>query len=527
MFIRIRNRAEEVDRLYLEKLGLSTSRDNDDAIGQFGSGSKYAPIFALRNGWRWISCGQDSRGPYQMEYVSKDVYGVDSIFFDYGNGDMKESSYTTHAGVLTWEQPFQIFREAFANCLDGGYDSDIAISLVDDIEWEPGFFDVYMTAADELVEIVSNMDRYFSVDRVPVWENFDGTIKVYEPLEFGETRIYSKGVLVGTYDESSTFDYEFSKLELNEERTIKNEYDLHTAIQNIFNVSSYEIARRYVDDMLLERFEFSGPSYQYYSGCQALKEAFTDKFGEKAIPITQDGISIKPTLDFKGYLGVVVNNSNIVKTLNNSDIKSIKDALGDGWEFNILDDYSDHWRQNLGKAREILEARGRDLVDFEVFSPTPMQESTLGIALMNENRALISTRSLESVSDALATMLHEQDHLDTDLHDDDPGFRHHADKQIAAMMIADHKVELGIQYIETPGVGFDMFKIIIPSAEINELSWGIHDCGDFSMLVVGGRRFMINQSHVGSAGNVEVEDGKHFSISLHHQGNPITIREVG
>lgn len=48
---------EIVSRLALEKLGLSTKRNDAETIGQFGSGIKFAPIAALRNGWEWWFTG--------------------------------------------------------------------------------------------------------------------------------------------------------------------------------------------------------------------------------------------------------------------------------------------------------------------------------------------------------------------------------------------------------------------------------------------------------------------------------------
>ena len=57
----------KVSRLALEKLGLSTKRNDSETIGQFGSGIKFAPIAALRNGWEWWFTGRDDRGEYFLD----------------------------------------------------------------------------------------------------------------------------------------------------------------------------------------------------------------------------------------------------------------------------------------------------------------------------------------------------------------------------------------------------------------------------------------------------------------------------
>ena len=46
-YVRFRNRADSVPRIRLEKMGISSKRDDDNTIGQFGSGAKLAPIAAL------------------------------------------------------------------------------------------------------------------------------------------------------------------------------------------------------------------------------------------------------------------------------------------------------------------------------------------------------------------------------------------------------------------------------------------------------------------------------------------------
>ncbi|CAB4188892.1 hypothetical protein UFOVP1172_158, partial [uncultured Caudovirales phage] len=68
-YIKIANESGFVSRIALEKLGLSTKRNDPDTIGQFGSGIKYAPIAALRMGLDWAFTGEDEKGPYTLKYV--------------------------------------------------------------------------------------------------------------------------------------------------------------------------------------------------------------------------------------------------------------------------------------------------------------------------------------------------------------------------------------------------------------------------------------------------------------------------
>ena len=247
-YIKLTNEADLVPRIHLELLGVSTKRDNDDTIGQFGSGTKFAPIYALRQGWEWINVGWDRHGGYAMSYNIADNEGIDVVQFQYqdsaGRITTKDSSYSMGAGELGWDHPFQIFREAFANALDAHYEfgASYDIDLVDEIGPPvDGEFSVYLTATEELIEVVDNFDKFFSLDRKPIFEDSKGN-KIYEKLKNKEgPRVYHKGVLVygPELDGSGTqsiFDYDLKRVELNEERRLK---DISTnemyAIARIFN----------------------------------------------------------------------------------------------------------------------------------------------------------------------------------------------------------------------------------------------------------------------------------------------------
>src|SRR6056300_1314595 len=175
-YIRIRNVSGHdkmiVPRIALEKLGLSTKRDDAETIGRFGSGIKYAPIAALRKGWEWWFVGSDAKGPYHMQYIVEEEDGVDCVWYQYGDGDVKPSSFTLGAGELSWTDPFQIIREPIANAMDGvkTYGGDWSLDIVDEVgESNLYTFDVYITASPELMNIVDNIDAYFSFNKKKIF----------------------------------------------------------------------------------------------------------------------------------------------------------------------------------------------------------------------------------------------------------------------------------------------------------------------------------------------------------------------
>ena len=114
---------------------------------------------------------------------AEDIEVVQFVYKDEdGTVTRKDSSYSTGAGELGWDTTFQIFREAFANALDAHYEfgASYNIELVDSVDPPvEGKFSVYLTAVDELVEVVDNFDKFFSLGRKPIFEDKKGN-KIYE-----------------------------------------------------------------------------------------------------------------------------------------------------------------------------------------------------------------------------------------------------------------------------------------------------------------------------------------------------------
>ena len=234
-YIKISNQSENVSRIALEKLGLSTKRNDPDTIGQFGSGIKYAPIAALRMGLDWIFTGQDDKGQYILKYKVEKEDGVDCIVYDYGDYK-KSSSFTVDAGVLSWEDEFQVYREAIANAMDEAKTSGTTWSreIVDakDVKSNLNEFSVYITASPNMMEIYNDHDKYFLENRTPLFENKSGHHKVafYKPIN-RNVHVYHKQVMVyENEDYTSMFDYEIQNLKLNEMRTVADEWSMNYRI---------------------------------------------------------------------------------------------------------------------------------------------------------------------------------------------------------------------------------------------------------------------------------------------------------
>ena len=490
-YIKLTNDADIVPRLHLELLGVSTKRDNDDTIGQFGSGTKFAPIYALRQGWEWINVGNDRHGGYVMSYKIADNEGIDVVQFQYqdsaGRITTKDSSYSMGAGELGWDHPFQIFREAFANALDAHYEfgASYNIELVDSIDPpEEGKFSVYLTAVGDLIDVVDNFDKFFSLGRKPIFEDDKGN-KIYEKLNPKEgPRLYHKGVLVygpelDGSDTPSIFDYDLTRVALNEERRLKdistnemyaiarifadNENHLPGAmvpvIESIVDRDAYNTlssARGYWEwnfqyawgggfyDEDYETLGF-GVEFHDYVMKHLLPSLKTDRdrvaflaeenlnfdeldltFQEKNVYPIQVSAGMYNLLSNTGaheHMDVVVMGEEFdtpFTTLSGDDLKLFTFALG------IVVDYDTDILDY--KVRIMKESRRNRHIDGKALNiSNPDKETIICV-----NQRLVDERKIERI---VSTLVHELDHCVTGAADGSRAFREAGDKRIGKLLL--------------------------------------------------------------------------------------------
>ena len=291
MYIKVWNKSNGVNRLHLQYLGLSTKRDDDSTIGQFGSGIKYAPILALRKYIDLVIVGKDDDGQYELRYDTVEIKGIEVIHYDYGTYKVP-SSFTVDAGKLSWENEFQIYREVVSNAKDSvEFREDWGIDFVSKIEFVDGQFAVFIEATPEMKEIAKKHDYYYC-DNANVLHTHNNDIDVLENI-YGNTVVYSKTVLVHEDEEKSFFHYNVKSARLNEERKLTSyyslQYDLGKAITSISNqdvineVFSNIIGVNPIDESSLEFWSFPFTIFEYGKANKAWREVFVDKYGDKAV----------------------------------------------------------------------------------------------------------------------------------------------------------------------------------------------------------------------------------------------------
>lgn len=470
LYIKVTNKAQEVNRLKLEKLGFSTKRNDDSTIGQFGSGIKFAPISAIRRGIDFVFTGNDSRGSYVLKYVIKDEEGIPSVFYKYQDYE-KASSFTADAGNISWENDFQIYREVVANAIDEAKlsDTDWTIDIVDVENIEPvdGEFSVYLSATESLLEIHENFDKYFSINREPIYRS--GSKKLYESID-GSLRVYCKGMLVysdekriekfGGKELKSFFDYEFDNLNLNEERTVLSEFQLNTEIIDTISLLDDRSLISEIMEVMLsskekieEYYELTSMnSFLYdrniYHGEEWLN-VFEDKY-PKSIVVDKDHRSFNmiTTIKSRGYSPISINSDNVYKFLTTSGIPNFKTIFGEAFVYEYSMDFSDCMRM-----LEAIEIITHVYPEFSEVIPsigvyTDDDQDTLGITVPskdddgNDIKLILIEKDHAQTSDIqsiIGTIIHEWDHFKTSIGDGDIEgrlFRSLADQRIGDLVFS-------------------------------------------------------------------------------------------
>ena len=489
-YIKITNEADSVPRLFLELLGVSTKRDNDNLIGQFGSGTKFAPIHALRKGWEWISTGYDSLGGYTMSYCVDDDNedGIEVVQFVYedldGNITKKDSSYSMGAGELGWSHPFQIFREAFANALDAHYENGSEYSLdITNRVFEPveGEFSVYLTADETMLDIVENFDKYFSLNREDVvFEDVNGN-KAFHKLEDeeeGAVRIYHKGVLVYGPEINtgvsyySLFDYDLRTVELNEERTLKN-----VSSNEIYNIAwmigknqEYETGCNEFAAHILKNMRYRDDCWEWRAShawqmpswldeidvkdISAFGKVFSEMAEERYCDQVHPMIAyakwdsagydeVELRLKERGYrvLGVSQAMYNLLGTTGAED-KIDKNILGEEFDTEFIE-LGVEDKRFFDLAHSTLLSYDMNIINYPIkfMKTTDRNEHVMGKAapgkngepdLILINECVIKARNIKTL---LATLVHEMDHFLTQKEDNTREFRDAADDRLGDLLL--------------------------------------------------------------------------------------------
>lgn len=223
-----------IDPLAFELIGASTKRDDEQTIGFFGSGLKYAIAGLLRRGIDF----QVWRGEELLEITTQEVTMRGKTFQRiYFNG--VPSSLTTDMGPR-WEK-WMLIRELYANSIDEGGEMAVSAEFGEFIK--EGRTTIVFPDVDQLKEVINDQDVLFCRGREIEYE--DDRIRIYE--EVGDGGYYVKGILVSRKQPGFGYMLKAKPYVLNEERQVADGFGANWQTVNaIFGITDKRMVKRLV-----------------------------------------------------------------------------------------------------------------------------------------------------------------------------------------------------------------------------------------------------------------------------------------
>jgi len=217
-YIKITNTGE-IDPIGLRLMGAS-SKDGENKIGFFGTGTKYSIAYALRNniGLRVFS------GEREIEIKTHEVSFRGETFNEISI-DGVLTSLTTRTGPQ-WEA-WYVLREFLCNAIDEG-EHDYTLSSVCD--GEAGKTSVYIELTESMQEVYDAFDEYFCFDRDPV--QVIGEDKILSATH-GHPSVFRRGIRIWKGDKPEPiFYYDLKDMGINEMRCASSLFDVQWNVMN-------------------------------------------------------------------------------------------------------------------------------------------------------------------------------------------------------------------------------------------------------------------------------------------------------
>lgn len=264
-------------------IGVSV-KNNENAIGFFGSGMKYAIAIILRNGGsiKVTTLDEGEVVDYVFTSETRTIKGVD---FDFIHCNGNSSGLTTRMGI-NW-LPWMAYRELRCNCTDE--------------------FGVVSDTLDESFDTIIEVDcpeiykAHFDADRHFVSGTLIGESSNVEIYDRPSQHVYYQGVAVYDLGKPSKYSYNIrTPIDLTEDRTAKYEYQIRWAITRCMQLAEYE---SFIDDVLEQddSFEASiGFDHEWPQSEKFIEQAIKKQASDKGVPDSVCKI-IQAHIDRNGY----------------------------------------------------------------------------------------------------------------------------------------------------------------------------------------------------------------------------------
>jgi hypothetical protein len=228
-----------IDPLGIVLMGASPKRGDNTKIGEFGTGNKYSTATMLAHGIPFRIFSGMSEIHVKTKPIVFEGKTFDKIYLE-KDGEVIDTTLTAQMGPQ-WK-PWYAIREVYCNAIDAG--GHQVIPMTENVQPSEGVTRFYIGITEEVEPVIANWNKYFSADRLDIFEELPG-LKLHYRLDKG-LRIYRKGVLVHEDDQiDGLFDYDLENAEINEMRILTSMYSTKWEIEKIIDRhASVDLIRR-------------------------------------------------------------------------------------------------------------------------------------------------------------------------------------------------------------------------------------------------------------------------------------------
>lgn len=424
----------EIELGAFELIGASTKRNQQGKIGFFGSGLKYSIAYMMRAniGFRIFSGERELTFTSSREVLRNQDFERICI-----NGN--PTSYTTTMGP-TWKEAWFIIREIYCNALDET--NCQMVKHTDNINAIEGKTRIYIELNPELDKMINQWDAYFSLDREPLFTDniYTSSLGSEEIIPSGsyyarqntnvlrktEGVVYRKGVRVYV-NAGLLYDYDFSWVNINEDRTVKNTYPLAYAFADLMGRFSDE---NYVTSILRTGAEET-PCREYRdinstSPESALSEKWVD-YSKKYLLVVKEisgryveqmSRSAKEVLLIPAHFA-----KRLKQNLPDTDILGLGKSVDDVFMSEI---------ESTPKMNFLLKEVIKSLEEMKYHISYPIHvvafedEKILGHADIKEKQIYLSSQIFDAGRREIAlTLIEETEHIISQAHDETRKFESH------------------------------------------------------------------------------------------------------
>lgn len=365
----IHNKGNGYSIFYAKRIGASSKKDNPDAIGQFGEGTKLAILTCIRNNIKIMLCSEN----WLIVPYAKDIEDKKVLFYN-----IYESDQTIDGSSVSIERN---------------------------------------TVMDE---IISNLGQYFlAYSDIPALYGNSNT-GIYPPVN-GLCKLYNKGVYIKNIN--ALYSYAICLDEINRDRNLISNDDLAYKIRDIYEnvtneniLSSIFTAAALPYEQKRKLIEFQCSFYTSYSN--VWKNVFLKIYGSNALLATDEIAS----REAEGLGYTVVNNLDysICRILKEAGIKEDINCLADDFEFVWADTLTRDEKAVLEELPKYAKIAGFDNLPetIKVFEEYRNHDNVTGLYNQDKQEIYIKKELLnKGLENALKTYIHESAHHATQCDD--------------------------------------------------------------------------------------------------------------